>query len=386
MHIKTLTAALTVALVLAPPTAMARDLKLADFQPPTHFVVEQAYKPFANTIAEKTGGEVTVSIFMGGELGPGPAEQYNRAVDGVADIVFGLPGYTASNFPKTLLTELPGVISAETGTARILANLDKLSDEYRRVVLLGLWNNAPNLLFMAEKPVKSLEDLKGLKIRVPSRNAGLVVEAWGATPVSMPAPEIYNAMQTGVIDGAMIDATTLGAFKLAEVTKYITTGMDTTISDFFLIMNRDSFNELSEEQQKIVLEAGHEAAMHGNAAWLAIAEKALANFVATEGKELITLSAEEAKKFNAASAPVVEQVVAEAEANGLEARAFVEALRNDYQRGWKRAARFGPFDHCRMGHPYIESALFGGVGGLAGGHFRRRDHALCFRCADPGQQ
>lgn len=329
MNIKSLTAVLTAALALAASSAMARELKLADFQPPTHFVLEQAYKPFADAIAEKTGGEVTVSIFMGGELGPGPAEQYNRAVDGVADIVFGLPGYTASNFPKTLLAELPGVISAETGTAQMLANLDKLSDEYRRVVLLGIWNNAPNLLFMAEKPVHSLEDLKGLKLRVPSRNAGLVVEAWGATPVSMPATEIYNSMQTGVIDGAMIDATALSAFRLAEVTKYVTSGMETTISDFFLVMNRDSFDDLSAEQQEIVLEAGGEAAINGNAAWLAVADKAMADFVATDGKEQITLSPEEAARFNEISAAVVEQVVSEADASGLDARAYVEALQND---------------------------------------------------------
>jgi TRAP-type transport system periplasmic protein len=306
----------------------AAELKLADFQPPTHFVVDKVYKPFAEKIAKETNGDVTVSVFMGGELGPGPREQYNRAVDGVTDIAFGLPGYTASNFPQTLLTELPGVISADTGTAQILKNIDMLSDEYKRVALVGIWNNAPNVIFTATKPVRTLEDLKGLKIRVPSRNAGLVVEAWGATPVSMPAPDIYNAMQTGVIDGAMTDATTLGAFKLAEVTKFITTGMETTISSFFLIMNRDSFSDLSEDQQKVVLEAGREASVNGNQAWLGIADKALAGFASAEGKEVITLSAEEAAGFNAASAPVVDKVIAEAEAEGIEAKAFVDALKS----------------------------------------------------------
>ena len=329
MLMKTLTKTLAATLLLAAPMASASDLKLADFQPPTHFVVETAYTPFAEAIAEETGGEVKVTLYMGGELGPGPLEQYNRTVEGVTDIAFGLPGYTAANFPKTLLTELPGVITAETGTARILANLDKLSDEYRRVVLVGLWNNAPNLLFMAEKPVRSIDDLKGLKIRVPSRNAGLVVEAWGATPVSMPAPGIYNAMQTGVIDGAMIDATTLKAFKLAEVTQYITQGMDTTISDFYLVMNRDSFGDLTEEQQKIVLGAGRQASVNANKAWLATADRALADFAATEGKEVITLSPEEAGKFNAATAPVVEKIIGEADAQGLGASEFVEALNGE---------------------------------------------------------
>lgn len=329
MLFKTAKTFVAASMLLAAPAAFAEELKLADFQPPTHFVVEKAYKPFAETIAEKTGGDVSVTLYMGGELGPGPLEQYDRVVEGVTDFAFGLPGYTANNFPKTLLNELPGVIDAETGTDRILATLDMLSDEYRRVVLVGLWNNAPNLLFMADKPVKRMDDLQGLKIRVPSRNAGLVVEAWGATPVSMPAPAIYNAMQTGVIDGAMIDATTLGAFKLAEVTKYITMGMETTISEFFVIMNRDSFRDLSDDQQQVVLEAGRTLSSNANAAWLGIADKALAAFAAAEGKEIITLAPEEAEKFNAASAPVVEKIIAEADANGLEASAYVSALKGN---------------------------------------------------------
>lgn len=319
----------TLAIGLAAQAAGATDLKLADFQPPTHFVVDKVYTPFADAISAATNGEVTVEVFMGGELGPGPAEQLNRVLDGVADLAFSLPGYTASSFPMTLLTELPGVIDAETGTDRILANWDMLSDEYRRVVLAALWNNAPNLLFMAEKPVNTLEDLAGLNIRVPSRNAGIVVQAWGANPVSMPAPEIYNAMQTGVLDGAMIDATTLGAFKLAEVTKYITTGMDTTISDFFIVMNRDVFESLDETAQAAILEAGQQASINGHDAWNGIAGGALESFAAMEGKEVITLSGDAAAAFNAKSAEAVAQILADAEADGLPAQAFVDALAAD---------------------------------------------------------
>lgn len=329
MFAKSLTATLAAALIVSAPVAFARDLTLADFQPPTHFVVDAVYTPFAEALAAATNGELNVRVYMGGELGPGPAEQYNRAVDGVADIVFGLPGYTASAFPKTLLAELPGVIETETGTARMLANIDLLSDEYRRVVLLGLWNNAPNLIFTASKPIRAMDDLRGLNIRVPSRNAGLVVEAWGGVPVSMPATDVYNAMQTGVIDGAMIDATTLGAFRLGEVTNYITVGMDTAISQFFMLMNRDSFNELTDEQRAIVLAAGREGAVNGNEAWLALADSALAGFAATAGKELITLSDEEAARFNAASSAVVDRIIAETEASGVAARAYVEALASE---------------------------------------------------------
>lgn len=328
MTIKTtLSAALATAIIAAP--ALAQNLTIADFQPSTHPYVEGVYAPFAEEVSEATDGAVTVSVFMGGELGPGPAEQYNRAVDGVTDIAFGLPGYTASNFPMTLLSELPGVIDADTGTEAVLANLDYLADEYRRVALLGLWNNAPNLLLMGETPVRSIDDLAGLTIRVPSRNAGLIVEAWGAAPVSMPAPEIYNAMQTGVIDGALIDGTTLNTFRLAEVTQYVTTGMDTSISSFFLVMNRDSFGALSEEQQAIVLEAGRAASVRAYAIQIAGAEAALDAFAATEGKELIVLPDEEVARFNAVSAAVVERVIAEADASGLDASGYVAALADE---------------------------------------------------------
>ncbi|GAB4260234.1 MAG: TRAP transporter substrate-binding protein [Pararhodobacter sp.] len=310
-------------------SVQATELSLADFSPPTHFVVDTVYNPMNEQIMAATNGEVSLRVYMGGELGPGPAEQYNRVLDGVADIAFSLPGYTASSFPLTLLAELPGVLTAETGTQALIDNQAMLADEYRRAVLLGLWNNAPNLLLMASREVDSLDDLSGLNIRVPSRNAGLVVQAWGANPVSMPAPEIYNAMQTGVIDGAMIDATTLGAFRLAEVTSSITMGMDTTISLFFLVMNRDAFAGLTDEQQAALLAAGQAAALNANAAWLGVADRALAAFEATEGKTVVRLSEEEAARFNAASAAAVEQIIAEAESAGLPARAFVAALRGE---------------------------------------------------------
>jgi len=311
---------------LAALASHAAELKLADFQPPTHPYASQVYTPFGNAIKEKTQGAVTVRVFMGGELGPGPAEQLNRAVNGVADIAFGLPGYTAANFQKTLLSELPGVISTSNGTERVMAHVDALAKEYRRVTLLGLWHNAPNMLLMGNKPVRNMADLKGLKIRTPSRNGGKILEAWGASPVSMPATDIYNAMQTGVIDGAMIDATTLQTFKLGEVTKYVTYGMKPTVSSFFLVMNRDSFSALSAPQRAIVQEAGKAAAINANKVQLSVADKALAAFAAQPGKQVIQLSADAAAPFNAASDTVTKQVIEEADKAGLEASAYIKLL------------------------------------------------------------
>lgn len=320
---KLVSALAAAALGLMANVAVAEDLKFANFMPAGHPYVAGAFQPFADMVNEKSGGDLTVVLYNGGELGPGPVEQYARVIDGVTELAISLPGYTASQFPLTLVTELPGVIKEDTGTQAIWDNIDLFKPEYKRVQLISLWSSAENILYTTEKAVRTPEDIKGMKIRVPSRNAGLQVEAWGATPVSMPVSEIYNAMQTGVIDGAMIDATATRAFKLGEVAKYITHGMKTTISPFYIIMNSDEFNGLSEKDQQALLDAGKEASVLGNKTQLTVAADGIKAFTEMEGKEVIELTAEEAAAFDALSAPVVDQVVGEI---GDDAKKIVEAL------------------------------------------------------------
>lgn len=315
-------AATAFALTIA--AAQADELKFANYMAPTHPYVAGAFDPFAAKIAEATGGAVTVKVYNGGELGAGPADQYARVVDGVAEFAIGLPGYTAANFPLTLLSELPGVLTEAEGTATIWKNIDRFQPEFERVKLVSIWSNAQNVLYTRDKAVRTPADVAGMKIRVPSRNAGLVVEAWGGTPVSMPVSEIYNALQTGVIDGAMIDGTATMAFKLGEVANFLTVGMDTTISPFFIIINRDAFDALPADQQEAVLKVGQEVSVLANQVQLTEAANGIAKFGELEGKELITLTADEAAAFNALSGQVVATVVAE---TGGDAQAIVDALK-----------------------------------------------------------
>ena len=304
--------------------AAAQELKFANYMAPTHPYVAGAFAPMAAKVAQATGGAVTVKVYNGGELGAGPADQYARVLDGVAELAVGLPGYTAANFPLTLLSELPGVLTEAEGTATLWKNIDLLAPEFERVKLVSLWSNAQNILYTRDKAVRTPADVKGMKIRVPSRNAGLIVEAWGGTPVSMPVSEIYNAMQTGVIDGAMIDGTATMAFKLGEVANFLTVGMDTTISPFFILMNRDAFDGLSAEHQAALKAVGREVSDLGNKVQLTEAAKGIEAFGAMKGKELIRLTADEAAAFNTLSAPVVDAVVAE---TGGNAQAVIKALR-----------------------------------------------------------
>ena len=319
--------AVAVAALMIPAAAQAEELKFANFMPPTHPYVAAAFDPFAEAVTTGTGGALSVAVFNGGELGAGPVEQYSRVVDGVADLAFGLPGYTASTFPLTLMTELPGVLPGEDPVAFLEAHRDALASEFRRVELVALWPNTENLILTRDKAIRAPADLKGLKLRVPSRNSGLMLEAWGATPVSMPVTDIYNSLQTGVIDGALIDASALQTFRLSEVVNHVTRGMKSTASPFFVIMDRHAFKDLNDGARETVHAAGQEMARNGYASSVEMERAALAAFAEQERREVITLSGDEAGAFDALSETFVAARFAELEGEGGEVAAAAASLR-----------------------------------------------------------
>lgn len=310
------------------PIAHADEMKLAHFSSTKYHLHNEMFLPLAEKLAAATDGATTIRVYPGGELGKGPVKQYDRVLDGVADIVYALPGYTASQFKKTLLVELPGVVpEGKDVTATIWDNIDMLDGEFKRTKLLGLWSSRPGVLLMAEKKIESLADLKGLKIRVPSKNTGRMVEAWGATAVSMPITQVYTSMETGVVDGTLVDTSVLSSFKLGEVTKYVTTGMTGTNSMFMLVMNRDSWNSLdADTQAKLTELTGKEMSIGGFVTMATSAVKALDKWVAGGG-EVIELSSDAAAEFNAASAELAKTVIDELESDGIDAAAWAAALK-----------------------------------------------------------
>ncbi|MDE2792217.1 MAG: TRAP transporter substrate-binding protein [Paracoccaceae bacterium] len=309
--------------------ANAEELKLAHFASIKYHLHVEMFIPLSEKLAEATGGETTIRIYPGGELGAGPVKQYDRVIDGVADIVYALPGYTASQFKKTLLVELPGVVNPGTNkTEAIWDNIGMLESEFRRTKLLGLWTAGDAILLMAEKKIETLSDLDGLKIRVPSKNTGRLIEAWGATAVSMPITQVYQSMETGVVDGTLVDTSVLTSFKLGEVTKFITRGMNATNSVFMLIMNRDSWDGLDDDtRMKLSEMTGAGMSEGGRVTMTSASDRALAKWI-EGGGEVIDLSADAAAEFNAASDTLAAAVIAELDGEGIDASGWAAALRN----------------------------------------------------------
>lgn len=316
-------------LAVALPSASASELKVASFVSPMHPMHRELMQPLADAIDAATDGALTMRIYPGGELGAGPAQQYMRAVQGVGDVTFGLQGYTSSLFPRTLLIELPGTSIDPTETTNMLWNaVDLLEHEYKGTHILALWTNEPNIIMTRDKPVTSLDDLKGMKIRVPGAMMAKTVEALGATPVPMPAPKMYQALQTGVVDGLLVGSSVIRAFKIGEVANHFTVGMPLGMAAFFLVMNEGAYEALPADQKEALASVtGRELSLRAARAYAATAAGGLEMMRETEGKTVTELPADEMAELDRILDRVRAEAIAEAEAEGIPATEILAVMK-----------------------------------------------------------
>ena len=247
--------AATAATALPMRNALAQqELKLASFVPPTHVIWTDVITPWTRELAKLSNNQLTVRMFPAMQLGGRPPDLYRQVVQGISDITFTLPGYTSGEFPMMALTELPGTAeNAADGTRKIWKLFDQyLARDFKDTKVLMLWNSDSASLMSRSKPIRTLEDLKGMRIRTPSAAQSAQLEALGATPVDMPANQIYNNLDRGVIDASMIPMSAALDFKLIEVVKYFTINAPLGRSPFLVAMNRGRYEKLPADLKKVI--------------------------------------------------------------------------------------------------------------------------------------
>lgn len=294
---------------MAVPT-FADTLKLAHWVPPQHILTKSTIEPLQ---AALEGSDLDVEVYPGGELGGGPVEQYIRAVQGVADITWGLQGYTSTQFPKTMIAELPGALPEGMGGYDMFWNAyeDHLTGEFPGTVPLALWLSEPNIFIMKDIDIRTPDDVAGLKIRVSGAAAAAVIEGLGGTPVQMPAGEIYNSLQTGLIDGVITGSSAVGDFRLDEVANSYTFGAPLGRIAFYLVMNKDRYDGLSDENRAALdAIAGAELSQHAEEGWNGRADEVIGLMSSAGDNTVYTLTDDEAAAFAALTLPVTDQVVA----------------------------------------------------------------------------
>ncbi|MHA1567256.1 MAG: TRAP transporter substrate-binding protein [Alphaproteobacteria bacterium] len=292
--------------------ATAEELSLSYFMGPKHPMNAAVFTPFAEKLAEVSGGELTVKQFPAGALNSAPPKQYSTLLSGISDVAFGLPGYTGKLFPVTNTVTVPGVCPDAFACTQSLWNaMSEIETEFNAKIL-AIWANDVPVLLTKDKPVRTMADLQGMKVRVTSSQDLPFIEALGATPVSQPVTVINQNLANGTIDAIAIDPSAIGSFKLHEAAKFVTIGIPGSGSAFFLLMNNEVYNGLSDQQRGWVDEAsGKWLSDSGGSAYLKAAQRGI-KIARDAGLEIIELDeAERAAMADAMSGALADFAASE---------------------------------------------------------------------------
>jgi TRAP-type C4-dicarboxylate transport system substrate-binding protein len=305
------------------------ELSLSLIIPPKHLRNVYVLEPWVKMIQERTQGNVKINVYFSNALTPIP-EMFNSAVSGVADIAEGIAYATPGRFPLTESVMLPELglntsLSCSKALWHLYKTFPEVKAEYSGVKMLWLHVTPGTKIITRKKPVRSLQDLKGLKIRVSGTTAVKIAKALGFTPVSMSMGDLYLALEKGVIDGVVLPSEILISRRLGEVTKYVT-DVDLGHDAFFVVMNQGTWNKLPPETQKVFNDlTGDWAVDFTGKAWDRFDKEAEAA-VKAKGIEYISLSSQELAKWRKLLVPVKDEYAAELEAKKLPGKKILNEL------------------------------------------------------------
>jgi len=253
-----LAAAVAVTLGAGPAQAQEVTLKIHHFLPPQGTIQAKVFVPWCEKLGKESNGRIKCQIYPAMQLGGTPPQLFDQARDGVADIIWTIPTYQAGRFVKSEVFELPFMAkNAESGSPALWDYVHRNSlDEFKGVRILATHLHDGSLLHFASKRVTNLDELKGLKVRAPTRIGSKFLAALGAVPVQMPVPQVTEALTKAVIDGAMVPWEVAPALKLQEVAKYhldTAPGVAKTSNSIFVIaMNPAKYDSMPADLKKIL--------------------------------------------------------------------------------------------------------------------------------------
>jgi TRAP-type transport system periplasmic protein len=325
----TLIAAVLAAALGAPALAKEKfEVKVASFVGEQHFM-SRWLAGWGEKLEKASNGRLVFRYFPGARMAPPPAH-YDLARTGQAEVSWFLHGGTPGRFPLTELISLPYMAgSAEVGT-RVLNDAELraryLDVEHKGVRVLLLHTHPPGNVHTTKIPVRTLEDLKGLRIRFAAPTVRDFIAALGATPVGVQPAEQLEQLQKGTLDGTFTDYGGAGiAFRLGGTIRY-TTEMYSYVASFGVAMNPQFYNKLPEDLKKLLDESVKGVEQEVGRGWDALdapGKKALMD----AGMQPIQLSRDEDARFRSVGARVHEAKLKELEAKGLTARAAYNQMK-----------------------------------------------------------
>jgi len=314
-------------------SAQTVTLKLHHFLPPGSTAHINFMVPWCDKIAKESAGKMKCQIYPSMQMGGTPQQLFDQVKDGVADIIWTVPGYQAGRFPITEAFELPFMVYSSENASRGLWNyaIKNAMGDYKGVKPILFHVHDGSLIHTTKKQIKTLEDFKGLKVRAPTRQSTKMVTALGATPVPMPLPQAAEALAKGVIDGAMIPWEVVPAMKFQEITRFHTEvpagAAQISNTVFIFAMNQAKYDSLPAELKKVI-------DANSGADWSAKVGKIFAEDAAPGRKSaqarnntFYTLPAAEVQRWEKATASVAEEWVKDVTAKGFDGKRLLEEAR-----------------------------------------------------------
>ena len=292
-------------------------LKVHHFLPPGSNTHAKLLAPWCERIEREAAGRLKCQLFPSMQLGGTPPQLYDQARDGVADIVWTLPGYTANRFPIMEVFELPFISSSAEATSKAAWEYYEkhAREELREIKPLAIHVHDAGYVHTRDKQIRVLNDFRGLKLRAPTRQTNRLLAALGAAPVSMPVTALADAISKGVLDGAMIPWEVVPAVKVHEVVRFHTEtdsnvpAMYTAV--FLLAMNRRTYDDLPADL-KAVIDRNSGASLSAQAGRIWDEQTAPARKLAVDrGNTIYVVPAAELVQWQRAAQPVIVDWVAD---------------------------------------------------------------------------
>jgi len=326
-------AATTLGTPLAALAQQTVTLKFHTFMAPMSNVWLSMHKPWMDKVEKDSGGRIKFEGYPAMQLGGTPVQLYDQARDGVVDVVWTLPGNTAGRFPRIEVFELPFMMNNAESTSKAYWEYFQTHcpDEFKETHVLALQVHGPGMFHSASKQVKSVNDLKGMKVRGPTRLVTKMLSAVGATPVGMPLPQIPDALSKGTIEACVIPWEVVPSVKVHELTKFHSefdnTGGALYTTTFVMAMNKARYEGLAPDLKKVI-DANSGLA---TSAWLgktqqandAVGRKAAVD----RGNQIYQFTAAQREEFIQRASHVDEEWVADMDKRGFKGAQLLAAAK-----------------------------------------------------------
>jgi len=317
------------ALGLSTATALAAEvtLNMHQFLPAQANVPKNILIPWAEKVMADSDGRIEIKHFPSMQLGGKPPELIDQAIDGVADIIWTVSGYTPGRFPHTEVFELPFMMSNAEATSHALWDMAEkymIDDDFKDFHIIATWVHGPGVIHSKE-PITSVADLNGVKLRAPTRVTTMMFGSLGATSVGMPVPAVPEALSKGVIDATVIPWEVTGALKVPELVGNHTEFGDASLytTTFLFAMNKAKYDALPDDL-KAVIDANSGAEFSAFAgAQMQRDDAASRDAAVARGNNIITLTPEQVEEWRVASAQTIEAWIAEMDGKGLDGAGLV---------------------------------------------------------------